>query len=74
MKRYKCGTCGAPSCGDNSHVISKYIGPERAVGDRLKCILTQIEDMVERDNLQLYEVRALIFALIEEHFEEEDEE
>lgn len=73
ISAYRCPECQAPSCGDDTHTVTRYRGPERAVGDRLKVILLQVYDMSEIDNLQLYEIKALISALVDEHFVEEDE-
>ena len=72
-KKYQCPVCKAESCGDDLHTITKYKGPEVALGDRLKIILLQVYDMCDIDNLQKYEMKALISALIDEHIVEEDE-
>ena len=73
MRPYKCPVCKESSCGDDYHTISKYLGPEKAGGDRLKVILLQCYDLIEYDNLQIYEIKALINSLIDEHLFEEDE-
>lgn len=70
---YKCPVCKAPSCGDDYHTVTKYVRPELVVGDRMKVILLQVYDMINRDNLQVYEIKALIGALIDEHVNEVDE-
>ena len=59
--------------GNDHNTRSKYVGPEYNVGDSLKVILLQVYDMSEKDNLQVYEIKALINALIDEHIEELDE-
>jgi len=72
MKKYKCPVCKADSCGDDLHTVTKYLGPEKAAGDRMKVIMMQVFDMSDYDNLQKYEMKALICALIDEHIIEED--
>lgn len=72
MKKYKCPVCKAFSCGDDYHTVSEYVRPEVAIGDRLKVILLQIYDMSSIDNLQKYEIKALISVLIDEHIQEID--
>ena len=71
MKKYKCPICKETSCGEDAHTITKYVGPEIAVGDRMKVCLLQIYDMISYDNLQKSEIRALLNNLIDEHVEEE---
>lgn len=71
-KKYKCPVCKGSSCGDDAHTVSKYTGPELSVGDRMKVILLQVYDLSEYDNLQKYEMKALINALIDEHILEHD--
>lgn len=66
-QKYTCLTCGDGVCGDDYHTVTKYIAPEIAVGDRMKVILLQIFDMVEYDNLQIHEIRALLIATLNEH-------
>jgi hypothetical protein len=72
MKKYKCPVCGESSCGDDYHTVTKYQGPEMAIGDRIKVIMLQVSDASELDNLQPYEIKALINALIDEHLEESE--
>lgn len=67
----RCSKCG-DSCGDDFKTKTKY-KQEKNVGDRLKVILLQVYDMSDVDNLQIYEMKALINALIDEHIEEHDE-
>jgi len=67
MKKHKCPICKAISCGDDTHTINVYTGPERVIGDRMKVILLQVYDCIDYDNLQKYEIKALINALIDEH-------
>lgn len=69
---YKCPVCKASSCGDDYHTITKYKGPEKAAGDRMKVIMLQVFDLISIDNLQAYEAKALISALIDEHIKEID--
>lgn len=71
---YKCPVCRAPSCGDDYHTRTKYLGPEVALGDRMKVVLLQVYDAVEIDAMQVYEIKALINALIDEHIIETDED
>jgi len=73
MKKYKCPVCKADSCGDDRHTVTRYCGPEKASGDRMKVIMMQIFDLVTYDNLQVYEVKALVNALIDEHLEESED-
>lgn len=68
----KCPTCKEVSCGDDSHTITKYLGPEKRLGDRMKVMLLQVYDMSDIDNLQKYEMKALFNALVDEHIIEED--
>lgn len=72
MSKYSCPVCKASSCGDDYHTITKYKGPERSAGDRLKVIMLQVFDLSDIDNLQVYEIEALISALIKEHITEVD--
>ena len=60
--------------GDDLNTRTRYIGPEFNVGDGLKVILLQIYDMVELDNLQVAEIKALVNNLIDEHVDESEEE
>ncbi|MEM4379218.1 MAG: hypothetical protein QXL01_00835 [Thermoplasmatales archaeon] len=71
-KKYKCPVCSKPSCGDDSHTITKYQGPEVAVGDVMKLILRQCYDLVDFHNLQKHEILGLIKASLDEHIIEED--
>lgn len=73
MKKYRCPTCRKPSCGNDLHTRTKYRGPEKALGDRMKIILTQLNDCLDFDALQPYEMKALVLALIDEHFIETEE-
>lgn len=73
MKKYKCPVCKATSCGDDLHTLTKYSGPEKALGDRMKVILLQCFDAVEIDNLQKHEILGLIKASLDEHVQEFDE-
>ena len=59
--------------GDDYNTRSRYKGPEYNVGDSLKVILREVYDMHSLDNLQIYEIKALINALVDEHLEEVDE-
>ncbi len=59
--------------GDDYNTVTKYKGPEYNVGDSFKVILLQIYDLVELDNLQKYEIKALLNALVDEHVFEIDE-
>lgn len=73
LQPYKCSICKSEGgCGDDKHTFTQYSGPELAAGDRLKLILLQANDLITYDNFQIYEVKALINALIDEHFEEEN--
>ena len=58
--------------GDDLNTRTKY-ATEYNVGDSLKVILLQVYDMSEKDNLQVYEIKALINSLINEHIQEVDE-
>ena len=66
----RCPKC-SDSCGDDYKTKTKY-AEEKNVGDRLKVILLQVYDMSDVDNLQIYEIKSLISALIDEHIEETD--
>ncbi len=66
----KCPVCGEISCGDDLHTVTKYKGPEKRLGDVLKVILLQCYDCTDVHNLQVYEIKALINALIDEHIED----
>lgn len=66
----KCPKCSATNCGEDKHTNTKY-KKEIRCGDRLKVILLQIYDMVEEDNLQVSEIKALIDNLINKHVEED---
>lgn len=68
----KCPVCKNISCGDDLHTKTKYNGPEIRLGDSMKVILREIYDILERDNLQVYEIKALILALIDTHIDEVD--
>jgi hypothetical protein len=68
----KCPKCKQKSCGIDTHTRTKF-KTERNVGDRLKLILLSVYDMVEIDNLQTPEIKALISNLIDEHIDETDE-
>lgn len=70
--KYRCPKCKAPSCGDDHHTVTRYVGPEKAVGDRMKVVMLQVFDMVDYDNMQAYEIKALINALVDEHVIEEE--
>lgn len=70
--KYKCPVCKDSSCGDDDHTVTLYKGPERSPGDRMKVVMKQVFDLVEYDNLQVYEIKALLCALVEEHIKEED--
>ena len=72
MKPYSCPVCKAESCGNDYHTKTPYKGPEVALGDRMKGVMLQVFDMVEFDNLQSYEIKALLSALIDEHIQEEE--
>ena len=58
--------------GDDYNTCTKY-ATEYCVGDALKVILLQIYDMVEYENLQVAEIKALINCLVDEHIFEVDE-
>lgn len=59
--------------GDDYDTNTPYLGPEYCVGDGLKVILLQIYDMVELDGMQVYEIMALLDALVKTHVVEYDE-
>lgn len=67
----KCPVCKESSCGDDFHTKTMY-EKEARCGDRLKVILLQIYDLVEADNLQTSEIKALLNNLIDEHIDEEE--
>jgi hypothetical protein len=67
----RCSKC-SDSCGDDFKTKTNY-ALERNLGDRLKVVLLQIYDMVDEDNLQVSDIKALIASLIDEHIEESDE-
>lgn len=69
---YNCPICGLNSCGDDSHTRTRY-KTEQAAGDRMKVILLQLNDLIDIDNLQIYELKALVISLIDEHFEESED-
>lgn len=70
MRKYRCPVCKAATCGDDSHTVTKYKGPEKATGDRMKVILLQVFDLLEYDNLQVAEIKALVNTVIDEHIGE----
>lgn len=72
-KKYKCPVCNSSSCGHDLHTITKYKGPEKAVGDVMKVILLQIFDLIEIHNLQKHEILGLVKASLDEHVNETDE-
>lgn len=72
-RKYRCPVCKEDSCGRDNHTKTKYTGPEVAIGDRLKVILREVYDMVDYDNLQAYEIKALLIGLVDEHVEETDD-
>lgn len=59
--------------GDDYNTRTKYIGPEYNLGDSLKVILLQIYDILEFENLQVHEIKALLEATVNEHIIETDE-
>jgi len=67
----RCSKCNN-SCGDDYKTKTKY-SEEKNAGDCLKVILLQCYDLSGVHNLQNYEIKALIAALIDEHIIEEDE-
>ena len=67
----RCSKC-SDYCGDDYKTKTKY-KEEKNLGDRTKVILLQIFDMIEIDNLQKAEIKALMNVLIDEHMEEFDE-
>lgn len=73
MKKYSCPICKEPSCGDDSHTVTRYKGPEKVIGDCMKVILLQCYDMVDYHNLQKHEILGLIKASLDEHVLEEDD-
>ena len=73
-KPYKCPVCKASSCGDDDHTITLYKGPEKASGDRMKVMMKQVFDLLEIDNFQPYEIKALFNALVDEHVSEFEDE
>ena len=50
--------------------ISKYQGPEKNCGDRLKILNMQTWDMCDRHNLQVYEILSVIKTVISESLKE----
>lgn len=70
-KKYRCKTCRSTSCGVDTHTVTKYRGPESAIGDIMKVILLQLYDMIDIHNLQKHEVMGLIKASLDEHIHEE---
>ncbi len=73
MGMARCSRCAEKViCGDDYKTNTKY-KEEDNVGNRQKVILLQIYDMLEIDNLQKAEIKALINVLIDEHIEEFDE-
>lgn len=70
MRKYRCPVCKGSTCGDDSHTVTKYKGPEKATGDRMKVILLQVFDLLEYDNLQVAEIKALVNTVIDEHIGE----
>lgn len=71
LKPSVCHICKDSSCGNDDHVLST-IKVERNVGDRMKIFLTVAYQLVDYDNLQPYEIKALFNALIDEHIIFED--
>lgn len=67
----RCSKC-SNSCGDDYKTKTKY-KEENNLGDRTKVILLQIFDMIDIDNLQKSEIKALLNNLVDEHVEEIDE-
>ena len=55
---------------DDDNVITKYVNAEYCVGDSMKVINRQIEDMVLIDGLQRHEILGIIEASIRLHFPE----
>lgn len=68
---YSCPVCKEHSCGIDEHTRTKY-QTEKSAGDRMKVILLQLNDLIDIDNLQIYELKALVNSLIDEHFTEEE--
>lgn len=67
----RCSKC-SDACGDDHKTLTVYT-EEKNVGDRMKVILLQLNDMADVDNLQIAEMKALVNSLIDEHFYEEDD-
>jgi hypothetical protein len=61
------------SNGDDHATLTKY-HKEKTAGDALKVILLQCYDLAFEHNLQVYEIKALVSALIDEHIIETEEE
>lgn len=61
------------SNGDDNETRSIHL-QEKNVGDRLKNVLKNVYDMVDKDNLQKAEIKALISNLVDEHIDEFDEQ
>jgi hypothetical protein len=59
--------------GDDLNTRTKYQGPEYCLGDAMKVVLLQVYDMLEYDNLQKHEIKALLNATVDEHVREIDE-
>jgi DNA-binding ferritin-like protein (Dps family) len=57
--------------GDDDATRSIYV-TERNTGARGSAILKHVYDMVELDNLQKADVKAILNALVDEHIEEVD--
>jgi hypothetical protein len=68
----RCSKC-SDACGDDYKTLTKY-AEEKNIGDRMKVILLQLNDIVEVDNLQISEMTALVMDLIKQHYDEEDAE
>jgi hypothetical protein len=67
----RCSRC-SDNCGNDFKTKTKY-REERNAGDRQKVILLQVYDMVDIDNLQKAEIKALLNILVDEHILETDE-
>ena len=67
----RCSKCST-SCGDDFKTRTKY-KEEATAGDALKVILLQCYDLSDVHNLQKYEIKALLSALVDEHIIEVDE-
>lgn len=52
--------------------LSKYQGPEKNCGDRLKILNVQTWDMCDRHNLQVYEILSVIKTIISESMKESE--